>query len=207
MEKLQREHKRIQDRIDAMYMDKLDGRIDGEFFDRKAGEFRAEQGRLLRDINNCREANRAYFDEGIKLLALAQKAHQLFENQPAIEKRRLLDFMLSNCRWKSGQLEADYRQPFDLLAVTAAEDGKLRSSAHPPNGEFVIWQGMMYSTSTLTKCAGGPTEARDGVADRQCQWAFGDYVGEVDILLSNHAGIAPFKFTIDSDTALQQIPQ
>jgi hypothetical protein len=36
--RLQREHRRIQDRIDAMYMDKLDGRIDGDFFNRKAGE-------------------------------------------------------------------------------------------------------------------------------------------------------------------------
>jgi hypothetical protein len=28
--KLQREHRRLQDRIDAIYMDKLDGRIDNE---------------------------------------------------------------------------------------------------------------------------------------------------------------------------------
>ena len=48
--KLQQEHRRLQDRIDAMYMDKLDGRIDNEFFDRKAGEFRAEQCRFMRDI-------------------------------------------------------------------------------------------------------------------------------------------------------------
>jgi len=47
--KLQREDRRLQDRIDAMYMDKLDGRIDAEFFDRKAGEFRSAQGRIMRD--------------------------------------------------------------------------------------------------------------------------------------------------------------
>jgi hypothetical protein len=45
--KLQSEHRRLQDRIDAMYMDKLDGRIDNEFFDRKAGEFRSEQSRIM----------------------------------------------------------------------------------------------------------------------------------------------------------------
>lgn len=32
--KLQREHNRLQDRIDTMYVDKLDGRIDNDFFDR-----------------------------------------------------------------------------------------------------------------------------------------------------------------------------
>ena len=76
----------------------------------------------MRDAEMHRSANRVYIDEGIKLLALAQQAHRLFESQPAIEKCKLLDFMLSNCRWRGGRLEADYRQPFDLLAVTAAED-------------------------------------------------------------------------------------
>src|SRR5205809_3327594 len=95
--RLQREHKRIQDRIDAMYMDKLDSRIDAEFFDRKAAEFRSDQCRLLRDLEVHQTANHGYIEEGIKLLELAQRAHRLFESQPAREKRKLLDFVLSNC--------------------------------------------------------------------------------------------------------------
>ena len=118
--KLQREHRRIQDRIDAMYMDKLDGRIDNDFFDRKAAEFRSEQCRVMRDIETHQNANQSYIEEGIRLLDLAQRAHVLFENQRPAEKRKLLDFVLSNCRWKGGQLEAEYRKPFDMLAVVVA---------------------------------------------------------------------------------------
>jgi hypothetical protein len=62
------------------------------------------------------EANQVYFDEGIRLLELAQKAGKLFREQPAAEKRQLLGFVLSNCAWKNGQLTAAFRQPFDLLA-------------------------------------------------------------------------------------------
>jgi hypothetical protein len=47
----QHEHGRIQDRLDAMYIDKLDGRIDTNFFDCKAAEWRAEQERVRRAIN------------------------------------------------------------------------------------------------------------------------------------------------------------
>jgi hypothetical protein len=36
--KLQREHRRLQDRIDNMYEDKLDGRIGNEFFDAGCGD-------------------------------------------------------------------------------------------------------------------------------------------------------------------------
>ena len=42
IERIQAEHDRLQKRIDAMYVDKLDGRIDTDFFDRKAAEWRGE---------------------------------------------------------------------------------------------------------------------------------------------------------------------
>jgi hypothetical protein len=113
---LHREYKRIQHRIDAMYLDKLDGRIDGEFFDRNAQEWRAQQQGIMAEINGHRAAHQNYMEEGIKLLELAQRAGLLFEKQPAAEKRRLLDFVVSNSTWKDGELAAEYRQPFGLLA-------------------------------------------------------------------------------------------
>jgi site-specific DNA recombinase len=67
----------IQDRIDAMYMDKLDGRIDNDFFDRKAVEFRSEQFRVMRDIETHQNANQSYIEDGIRLLDLAYRAHVL----------------------------------------------------------------------------------------------------------------------------------
>jgi hypothetical protein len=65
---------------------------------------------------------RSYIEEGVQLLELAHRAHVLFESQPATEKRKLLDFVLSNCTWKGGELTAKYRQPFDVLAVAVASE-------------------------------------------------------------------------------------
>ncbi len=48
--RLQAEYNRLQSRVDAMYLDKLDGRIEAAFFDRKAFEWRTDQDRLLRSI-------------------------------------------------------------------------------------------------------------------------------------------------------------
>ena len=92
--RLQREHRRAQERIDTLYLDKLDGRIDAEFFDRKAAEWRTGQARILSEIHAHGTANQNYIEGGIRLLELAQRAPVLFERQPASEKRRLLDFVL-----------------------------------------------------------------------------------------------------------------
>ena len=61
---------RLQNRIEAMYVDKLDGRVDAAFFDRKAAEWRAEQGRLMRAIKEHQSADQTYLEEGIRLLEL-----------------------------------------------------------------------------------------------------------------------------------------
>ena len=50
-----------------------------------------------------------------------QPGAELFEKQPASEKRRLLDFVLSNSTWGDGQLTVEFRQPFDLIALGATE--------------------------------------------------------------------------------------
>ena len=58
----------------------------------------------------------------MQLLELARKAQTLFDRQEPREKRRLLDFLLSNCTWEDGEVVATFRQPFDLLAETVVAE-------------------------------------------------------------------------------------
>src|SRR2546430_10644009 len=51
---------------------------------------------------------------------LARNAQRLFATQAPREKRRLLNFVLSNCTWEDGAVVATFREPFDLLAETTA---------------------------------------------------------------------------------------
>jgi site-specific DNA recombinase len=57
-------------------------------------------------------------------LELANRAAVLFERQDAREKRRLLNYVLSNCTWKSGELTPIFRQPFDIIADGAKLSAK-----------------------------------------------------------------------------------
>ena len=115
--RLQAESNRLQARLDVMYQDKLDGRITTTFFDQRSAEWRAEQARIQRDILEHQQANQAYFEEGVNLLDLARGALGHFRKREASGKRRLLNVLVSNCSWKAGVLSAQFRQPFDMLAV------------------------------------------------------------------------------------------
>ena len=115
---LQAEHSKIQNSLDKLYEDRLDGFIEPAFFERKTHEWRQTQRRLADQIAEHEDANHDYFKDGVRLLELSKKAYFLFKKQNQSEKRKLLDFVCSNSIWKDRTLTATFRQPFDILAVT-----------------------------------------------------------------------------------------
>ena len=114
---------RLQSRIDGMYVDKLDGKVQAEFFERKKAEWEAEQIQLLKIVQDDEQIHPAFTAGAEQLLRLASKIPQLFKAQAPREKRRILNVVLSNSVWHDGVLTGQFRQPFDLLrdARRAAE--------------------------------------------------------------------------------------
>ena len=139
IKRLQTDHARIARRIEDMYLDKLDGRVEADFYDRKAAEWRRELDRLRAATDERLETARTYLPEGVRLLELARRAPDLFETQVPHEKRRLLNFVVSNCTWKDGRLSADFRQPFDMLAVTASARATHEGAGGPTGGVSENW--------------------------------------------------------------------
>ncbi len=86
------------------------------FYDRKNSEWKQEQDNILRKIENHPGKNRTYFNEGFKLLELAQRAVILYEKQNMQKKRQTINFVCSHSIWQNGRLLPNYRQLFDMLA-------------------------------------------------------------------------------------------
>jgi hypothetical protein len=137
--KLNSEHARLQGRLEAIYEDRLDGRVDLAFYDRKSRKWRDEQSRILSEIEVHQTANESYMDAGIRILELSRNMHRLFAKQSAEEKRRLLDFVVSNCSWKSSTLTPEFRQPFDMLALANDQSRISDASNGSENGRNENW--------------------------------------------------------------------
>lgn len=113
---LQRDYARLQHRLDQMYVDKLDGKVPLDFYDKKSAEWRYEQAEIHRKMEKHDNADDAYMDEGIKILELSNRAWELYQKQEMTEKRELLNFVFSNSTWACGKLSPTYRKPFDLIS-------------------------------------------------------------------------------------------
>jgi site-specific DNA recombinase len=146
---LQYKYTKIQCRLDVMYEDKLDGRIDQNFHDRKSSEWKQEQDEILQKIENHQGANRIYFNDGLKLLELAQRAVILYEKQDMQEKRRIINFVCSNSTWKDGTLHPNYRQPFDMLAEMNQDWRQQNADSGEKNAKIENWLGNKDSKTPL----------------------------------------------------------
>ena len=122
-----------------MYVDKLDGIVDTAFFEKMSNQWRDEQNLCLREIERHQNADQSYMEEGVQLLELARNAQRLFAKQEPREKRRLLNFVLSNCTWENGDVVATFRQPFDMLAETTNTAACHEANETAKSAKSEIW--------------------------------------------------------------------
>jgi len=87
------------DRLDTTYMDKLDGLIDNDFFDRKAAEFRAVQCHIMNDVAMHQEVSKGYAAQG-----LGKSLPRLLDNKgrrQAVKSRFISSTILSPSKRRS----------------------------------------------------------------------------------------------------------
>ena len=136
IQSLQGQADRLRDRIKKIYIDKLDGKIDEEFWLIQHNEWTSQLEKIKTIINAHDKANDKYLKYGINILELAEDAYNLYIEQSPEEKAKMLKIILSNCILKDGKLSYEYKKPFDILAKGLAfdKDHAWRDSNPRPSG-------------------------------------------------------------------------
>ena len=129
----------VRTRLDRMYDDKLDGKIDEEFWSRRTKEISEEAQSLQlaeERLSKPFEAEHALTVE--RIFELAQKARFLYLTRNAHERAHLLRMVLLNCATDGVTLTPTYRKPFDLIAERAKKEewsGREDLNLRPPGPE------------------------------------------------------------------------
>ena len=115
-ETMVREQSTLKNRLDRLYEDRLDGKVTDAFYDQKAKEYTARLETLERSIAQHNRADVDYYDFGVKILELAEKADFLYKAANPEEKQEFLHFLLSNSTLKDGKPEFALKMPFSAIA-------------------------------------------------------------------------------------------
>ena len=139
IKKLQARYEQIQARIETMYLDKLDGRITQEFFDKQSAAWRSEQDGLQSKIQDVQKATPAPVDQAVDMLRLTSRASELFLQQPAAEQRRLLQVVVEKAAWQDGALQTALFEPFEILRHSNQESYRKEKENGGSGRDLEIW--------------------------------------------------------------------
>ena len=103
---------KIKNRLDKLFIAKLDGEINKEEWQEKNLKWKEELEEISNKIKSYNVANAKYYEEGIKIIELLKNAYSLYSRQNNTEKRKMLKYVLSNCTIKDEKVSYEYNTPF-----------------------------------------------------------------------------------------------
>ena len=107
----------IRNRMDSAYMDKLDGKVPDDSWERKMTKWRAEEQQQLKlaldGLASSQSTDMALGAQ--RVFELANKAYLLDLLQDSTEKAKLLRMMCSNLSVDAASVTPTYRSPFDMI--------------------------------------------------------------------------------------------
>lgn len=114
---LKRNLEQTQRRLEAIYEDKIDGKIPPEFYNRKFTEYTKEKEEIIESINKLNNGNTKYYEAGYAIHELASKASEIYKSPKATveDKRLLLSKIFSNLSLNSDKIKPEYTLAFEFL--------------------------------------------------------------------------------------------
>jgi len=139
----------LRTRMDQMYEDKLDGKIDEEFWTRKMNESREQERTLESRLSSLSvrvtAGNALTFQ---RIFELANRAHFLYFSRNSAERGQLLRSVLLNCATDGVSLTPTYRKPFDLIFERAkTEDWSACYGVFEPGCSITGIIGSLYRSA------------------------------------------------------------
>jgi hypothetical protein len=108
----------LQSKIDKAYDDKLEGKITEDLWTNKFKQWSDQKENLQIKLNAQQKANKSYYESGVKLIELSNRAYELYEKQNMKEKQKLLKILLSNSKMQGNTVDFVLKMPFSLIVET-----------------------------------------------------------------------------------------
>lgn len=122
IEQLVQQIKRLQNRIDQAYLDKLDGLIDEMTWKTRTKEWSREKEELGIKMAAAQKDDVHYLDNARLIIELCNNVAQMFKSGNVAKKRRVIDMMTSNCIYKDGNIDVELKPVFDVVLKSAKSE-------------------------------------------------------------------------------------
>ena len=131
---------RLMERLELLYEDRLDGRIDARTYDAKAAQITRQQQSLRTKSSDAGITEMAPVSEAVKFLGAVSVASASFPDLESTKRRELLCLLAEGSDWKSGELRMSFKRPFADLRLSNSTRGFVSSSLAENKTQFDNWR-------------------------------------------------------------------
>lgn len=118
---LQQREKQLQKRLDALYDDKLDGKITQQFYDHKYQVYNSELSMLKEKLGKQDKNNVKYIKLGLNFYDLTQKGKEIFLKAKLDQKRFFIKLIFKELYLDEGILTFKFTKAFEILSGISKE--------------------------------------------------------------------------------------
>lgn len=117
----------LNNRLDMIYEDKLDGKISEEKYNELFTKYSNELKELDKIESKNTDSRLKYFQLGVNFYNISQKAHEIYNKATLNDKRKLLKLVFKTITLKDSEISFTYTRPFLLLsqAIEAMNSSKV----------------------------------------------------------------------------------
>ena len=137
--RLQAERARLRERMEQIYLDNMDDKIEDGIFRALTAQFRRQERKIARELELRMDADLSYMDEGIALMSIARDAKQRFLDADLAVKKHVLSVVLSNCSFRDRKVSATFRKPFDIIAEKLPRENAAALAPGPKIAQNAKW--------------------------------------------------------------------
>ncbi len=134
-DQLTKDHELYSKRLERIYLDRIDGRITDDAYDKFFQSFREKVADIDTRLGILQEAEDNYYITAKYVLDLANRAYDLFVGSEIEERRQLIRLVLQNLRVEGKTVRYDAIKPFDTILNYAKTNAWLprrdSNSQHP----------------------------------------------------------------------------
>jgi site-specific DNA recombinase len=134
IEKLNTRYAKLQNRIDQIYLDKLDGEVKEAFYRRNVSQWREEQAQIRAWIERHEKADQNYIEQGIRLVEVARNASEFYRGQGQAERAAMLRFSMPGSSLQGDRVIPTFKPPFDIIYRIAKEARACTKGQHGHEG-------------------------------------------------------------------------
>lgn len=128
---LRQKQEQLRQRLDRLYDDKLDGKITEEFYGNKQRQYQQELEEVNGSIKKHDSANLKYYELGLNIYDLSQRAKEIYLKADLEQKRQLITLVFTKLTLDEGKVNYSYTPAFEILsqAVEATNSPKIQKLA------------------------------------------------------------------------------